>query len=89
MLSITGRPVIDLLVLLAAGLGALLFIGRTSIKAVRTVVKFCQRIEKVMTNVEAQLYPNGGASLRDAVNRIQAQPGIPDVAHDAHKDEAA
>lgn len=84
MTAITGRPAIDLVVLLAAGLGALLFIARSTVKGVRIVVRFFQRIDKVVTNVEAQLYPNGGASLRDAVNRIQQQLGIENVTHDEH-----
>jgi NhaP-type Na+/H+ or K+/H+ antiporter len=40
------------------------------------MVKFARRLETVMTNVESQLYPNGGSTLRDAVSSIQKELGI-------------
>jgi hypothetical protein len=40
------------------------------------VVRFFQRMERAITNVEEQLYPNGGHSLRDAVSQIQAHLGL-------------
>lgn len=45
---------------------------------VQPVLRFAKRLEKVMVNVEAQLYPNGGRSLRDAVDRIQESLGVLD-----------
>jgi hypothetical protein len=33
--------------------------------------QFARRLERVMVNVESQLYPNGGSTLRDAVTSIQ------------------
>jgi hypothetical protein len=40
------------------------------------VVRFFQRMERAITNVEEQLYPDGGHSLRDAVTQIQAHLGL-------------
>lgn len=40
------------------------------------VVRFFQRMERAISNVEEQLYPNGGHSLRDAVTQIQAHLGL-------------
>jgi hypothetical protein len=67
----------DLLLSAAAVLAALAVIGRL---IVLPIVRFAQRLERVMTNVEQQLYPNGGSTLRDAVNRIQEHLGIEDTA---------
>ena len=44
--------------------------------AVRPIVRFGLRLERVMTSVEDQLYPNGGASLRDAVTSLQVALGV-------------
>jgi hypothetical protein len=35
------------------------------------MISFARRLEKVMTSVESQLYPNAGSTLRDAVTSIQ------------------
>lgn len=43
---------------------------------VRPVVRWGRRLERVMTSVEDQLYPNGGATLRDAVIEIQKVLGL-------------
>lgn len=67
------------LVLLAAVLGALTVIVKFTVRWTRAIIRFGQRIEKALVNVEAQLYPNGGASLRDAVNRLQAAIGVQDI----------
>ena len=40
------------------------------------VVRWGRRLERVMTSVEDQLYPNGGATLRDAVIEIQKVLGL-------------
>lgn len=82
-----GRPAVEVLVLIAAALTALTVIikaGRGAWNVAGKAIAFFQRVEKVVVNVERQLYPNGGASLRDAVNRIQEHLGINDIAHDSH-----
>jgi len=38
---------------------------------VRPVVKWATRIEKAVTLVEMNMFNNGGASLRDAIDRIE------------------
>lgn len=44
--------------------------------AVRPVTRWAARVEKVISNVEEQLYPDHGSSLRDAVTQIQEHLGI-------------
>ena len=61
------------IVLAGAAVAALIYLARMTYKA----IKFAQRIERVVHSVEEQLYPNGGSSLRDAVNAIQNHLGIP------------
>lgn len=80
------ESIVGVLVLIAAGLGALAAIGHYVRKAVVTVMRFFHRLDKALENVEKQLYPNGGASLRDAVNRIQDRLGIENVCVDVHDD---
>lgn len=41
--------------------------------AVRPVIKWATRIERAVTFVEMNLQNNGGSSLRDAVDRIEAR----------------
>ena len=72
--------------MVAAALAALVSIGHYTIKGVRIVVQFFKRIELALENVEKQLYPNGGSSLRDAVNRLQERLGIENVTIDEHED---
>ncbi len=43
---------------------------------VMPIIRFFQRMERAISNVEEQLYPNGGHSLRDAVSQIQAHLGL-------------
>lgn len=76
MTAIAARSTVELLVMVAAGIAALASIFhyvRKACKAIKNAVQaaadFGHRLEKVVVNVEAQLYPNGGSSLRDAVNR--------------------
>ena len=66
------------IILVAAGLTAILVVLRLIRKAILWVWRgikeakdLFDRVEKAIQNVEAQLYPNGGASLRDAVDQIQ------------------
>jgi hypothetical protein len=61
------------IVLAGAAFAAVIYLARMVYKA----IKFAQRIERVVHSVEEQLYPNGGSSLRDAVNAIQHHLGIP------------
>lgn len=42
-------------------------------KAVRPVIKWAVRLDRTMTFVEQQMIPNGGTSLRDSINRIEAR----------------
>ena len=39
-------------------------------QAVRPVISAARRIERALEAVDKELRPNGGSSLRDAVNRI-------------------
>lgn len=70
------------IVLLGAVLAAVAYIVRSVWKTVARIVAFASRLDSVMSNVEAQLYPNGGRTLRDAVDRIQLHLGIQDVPGD-------
>lgn len=83
--AVTPRSGVEALVLIAAALAAIASIGHYTRKAVRTALAFFRRLDKALENVEKQLYPNGGASLRDAVNRIQDHLGIENIDVDAHK----
>ncbi len=76
MTAIAARGTVEVLVLVAAGLAALASIlhyarkaCRSIANAVQAVTDFGHRMEKVVLAVEAQLFPNGGFSLRDSVNR--------------------
>ena len=76
MTGFAARSTVEVLVLIAAGLAALVSIAHFARKACKAVAEFVQsavdfghRLERVVVNVESQLYPNGGSSLRDAVNR--------------------
>lgn len=78
------RSGVEALTLTAAGLAAVGYLAHKVWGGVRAGLKFFRRIDKVIENVEKQLYPNGGSSLRDAVNRIQEHMGIENVTVDAH-----
>ena len=77
---------VGVLVLIATGIAALVAIGHYIRKGVRTTLNFFHRLERVVLSVESQLYENGGSSARDALNRIQAHLGIPNVTTDSHKE---
>lgn len=53
--------------------GAIASVGIIYRQGVRPVFRWAQRLEKTMTFVEQQMLPNGGSSLRDSVNRIEAR----------------
>ena len=61
------------LVSLAALLVALAVIWRY---LAAPMIRWAHRIERVITSVEEQLYPNHGSSLRDQVTAIQSALGI-------------
>jgi hypothetical protein len=67
----------DALVGIAAGLVALgiiwRYIVRPAWRAVANGIKTAARVEKAVVTIEAEFKPNGGSSLRDAVNRIEAK----------------
>lgn len=63
----------------ASGTVVLTFVGYI----VRKVVKFCQDIAaaaKTAADRSAELKPNGGSSMRDAVNRIEEHLRKQDIA---------
>lgn len=65
-LNLTGSSVINGIITLAALLAALAAIWRYLI---RTPIRFARRVEDALK----QLSPNGGSSLRDAVDRIEGR----------------
>lgn len=65
-----------LIVLAGAALSAAVYLTKQATNGVRLGLAFFRRVEKVIVNVEAQLYPNGGTSLRDAVDKIQCHLGV-------------
>ena len=66
----TYRDVGEWLVFLAAVITALAVIWRN---AIRPVVKGIQNVERTLDAARRELIPNGGSSLRDAVDRIEAK----------------
>lgn len=61
------------LVWLASFAGAITSIGIIWSKLVRPIMKWALRLENTMNFVELQMVPNGGSSLRDSINRIEAR----------------
>jgi len=41
--------------------------------------RFFKRLDVALSTVERELIPNGGSTLRDAINRIQTHLGIEDI----------
>ena len=58
------------IVAVGGAVGAIGLIWRT---VIRPIVKWAVRLDKTMSFVESQMVPNGGTSLRDSVNRIEAR----------------
>lgn len=56
---------------LASISGCIVSVGIIYRGVVRPIYRWAQRLERTMSFVEAQVVPNGGSSLRDAVNRIE------------------
>lgn len=75
VIDLTVKNTTDAILVGAAVVAALGVIWRG---LVRPVIRFAKRIEKAVVNVEQQLYPNGGRSLRDAVDRLQEALGVSD-----------
>ena len=55
-----------------AGIGAALVVIVAAVVrgVVRPVLRYAHRVEASLTWVEAQMKPNGGSSLRDAVDKV-------------------
>jgi hypothetical protein len=70
MIALTPTQLGQDVVLVAAVLVALGTIYRYVIKP---PIKFARRLEATMTTVKNQLEPNGGKTLRDAVDRIEGR----------------
>lgn len=63
----TNGPELLMLAAIVAALGAL------HRQVVRPTVRTIKRIAATVETVEAQMRPNGGASLRDAIDRVLAR----------------
>lgn len=70
MTGVSPREAGELVVFIAAVVGALGVIGRM---VVRPLVRFGRRVETTLDAVRNDLLPNGGGSLRDAVDRIETR----------------
>lgn len=77
MIAITGEILLRDIVLIAAAIAALATIVKYvvlgPIKAFRRIEKYAERMNDAIVTVEAQMKPNGGSSLRDAVDRIEVR----------------
>lgn len=62
----------DTVITAAAVLAA---IGAIYRLAIRPIIAIFHRIDKALVVVEKELQPNGGSSLRDAVNRVEFVAG--------------
>lgn len=71
LILLSPRSGVEGLVLFAAGLAALVSIGHYVRKAVTLAFRFFKRMDRALDNVERQLYPNGGKSLRDGFDRLE------------------
>ena len=80
-----GREIVTVAAVLAA-------LGVIYRAMVRPVMQFGRRIDKALGAVEKELQPNGGSSLRDAVNRVESVAGHTSVRveelHQRHDDLA-
>jgi hypothetical protein len=65
---VSPREIGEWIVFVAAVVGALGVIGRM---VIRPLVRFGRRVETTLDAVRNDLLPNGGGSLRDAVDRIE------------------
>jgi len=77
------RDIGEQLVFASLVLGAVLYLVHKVRIGIVWFVSLLRRLDRAVEAVETQLYPNGGATLRDAVDRIQERLGIENVAPDA------
>lgn len=61
----------DLVSVLASIAGCIISIGVIYRGLVRPVYRWATRLEKAITHVESHMNNNGGASMRDAIDRIE------------------
>jgi len=61
----------DIVSVLATIAGSIVSIGVIYRGVVRPIFRWAQRLDKAITTVEMHMKNNGGASLRDAVDRIE------------------
>lgn len=40
---------------------------------IRPIITWAMRLDKAISHVETHMVPNGGSSLRDAINRIESR----------------
>jgi len=62
---------VDLISVLASIAGCIISIGVIYRGLVRPVYRWATRLEKAITHVESHMNNNGGASMRDAIDRIE------------------
>ena len=61
----------DIVSVLATIAGSIVSIGIIYRGVVRPIFRWAQRLDKAITTVEMHMHNNGGASLRDAIDRIE------------------
>jgi hypothetical protein len=61
----------DIVSVLATIAGSIVSIGVIYRGVVRPIFRWAQRLDKAITTVEMHMNNNGGATLRDAVDRIE------------------
>jgi len=59
------------LVAVSTALAALVYIAKTGRRALRGLVKFYRRIDAMIDLTDSELKPNGGGSIKDAVEAIR------------------
>ena len=61
----------DIVSVLASIAGSIVSVGVIYRGVVRPIFRWAQRLDKAITTVEMHMKNNGGASLRDAIDRIE------------------
>jgi hypothetical protein len=61
----------DIVSVLATIAGSIVSIGVIYRGVVRPIFRWAQRLDKAITTVEMHMNNNGGATLRDAIDRIE------------------
>lgn len=67
MLAVTLSDTSTLVVAAAGGLAVLAGLAR----ATRNLYRWCRHMETILTYVESEIRFNGGATMRDAIGRIE------------------